>query len=71
MLVGSLNEQMWFSTANRLNDIVSSKKSYQVSVLENINTFVHFLKLFECHSVNYLLLKQLSDKVYDQAFTVC
>ena len=30
-----------------------------------------FLKLFECHSnFNELLFKQLSDKVYDQAFTV-
>ena len=41
-------------------------------MLENINTFVHFLK--SCLSViqifNELLFKQLSDKVYDQAFIV-
>ena len=56
MLVGNLNEQMWFSTANRLNDCVSSKNNcHQVSVLENIKTFVHFLKLFVCHSVDYYL----------------
>ena len=53
MLVGNLNGQMWVSTANRLNVCVSS--CHQIFGLENINTFVHFFKLFECHSVNYYL----------------
>ena len=69
MLVGNLNRQMWFSTADRLNDCECGCR--QVNVLEDIGTSVHFLKLFECHSnFNELLFKQLSDKVYDQAFTV-
>ena len=53
MLVGNFNGQMWVSTANRLNVCVSS--CHQVFGLENINTFVHFLKLFECCSMNYYL----------------
>ena len=52
VFVWKLNGRMW-STANRLNDCVSS--CHQVSVLENINTFVYFLKLFESHWISYYL----------------
>ena len=53
VLLWKFNGQMWFSTVNRPNECISSCR--QVSVLENINTFVHFLKLFVCHSINYYL----------------